>query len=102
MRSFGNDINSKSLVHNVSVQACEDGEAFDTVDLVCTCADGFGLVLEDATCRLCTAEEIIPEGSKSCAVCPALSSPNAEGVCECFPGYSGTIFGAPSCCCAAA
>jgi hypothetical protein len=96
-RSFGNDINSKSQSHSVGVQACEQGEAFDTTELVCTCAEGFGLVLADSTCRLCTADEIIPAGSKSCATCPVLSSPNADGVCECFPGYSGTIFGAFAC-----
>jgi hypothetical protein len=98
-RRFGNDINSRSLSQSVLVQACEAAEAFNPVDLVCTCAPGFGLVLEDATCRLCTADEVIPPGSLSCATCPALSAPTSptSDTCECFAGYFGTIFGAWQC-----
>jgi hypothetical protein len=91
---FGNDINSKSLALSVAVQTCEPWETFDDVQLECLCADGFGLVLSDYTCRSCTAEEIVPAGSKSCAACPVLSTPNSTHSCECLPGYFGTIFGA--------
>jgi hypothetical protein len=91
---FGNDINSKQLAQSVEVKTCELGEMFDDVQLECRCAEGFGLVLADYTCRTCTAEEVVPLGSKSCAACPALSAPNSMYECECFPGYFGTIVGA--------
>ena len=93
LRCAGNDINEKSLSANLTVQPCEPGETFDLVRLECACADGFGLVIEDNTCRTCTADEVVPTGSLSCATCPALSAPSNAHECICQPGFYGVIVG---------
>ena len=97
---FGNDINTKSNATNVTVLSCLAGERFDTPNLVCRCATGYGLVLEDNTCRLCTADEVVPPGSLSCEACPALSkpAPGSTEQCVCRAGFYGTIVGAVGAC----
>jgi hypothetical protein len=52
---FGNGVDSRSMSRAVDVQACEPGETFDDKRLECACADGFGLVVADNTCRTCEA-----------------------------------------------
>jgi hypothetical protein len=82
---------------NVSVLECLPEEAFDPVRLECACADGYGLVLSDNTCRTCTADEVVPAGSLSCTQCPRLSKPlNVSGgarECRCLPGHYGLLVG---------
>ena len=97
---FGNDINTRSNSTNVTVLSCLAGERFDTPNLVCRCATGYGLVLQDNTCRLCTADEVVPPGSLSCQACPALSkpAPGSTEQCVCRAGFYGTIVGAVGAC----
>ena len=76
---------------------CLPEETFDSVRLECACAVGYGLVVEDNTCRTCTADEVVPAGSLSCAQCPRLSKPvNVSGgatECRCMPGHYGLLVG---------
>jgi hypothetical protein len=58
---YGNDVNARTLVQAVRVVPCEQGETFDAVRLECQCADGFGLVLADNSCRACT-----DNGARAC------------------------------------
>ena len=96
----GNDQDEKSSGANLTVQACEPGESFDTTRLECACAAGYGLVVEDNTCRTCRSDEVVPAGSLSCTTCPALSAPSLVNPheCVCNPGYYGYIVGATGVC----
>ena len=91
---FGNDVDSQSMSKTVQVLACEPGETFDTRVRECACAAGYGLIKTDNTCRACAADEVVPDGSLSCTVCPVLSVPVSPTTCECIPGYFGAITGA--------
>jgi hypothetical protein len=95
---FGTGDDSRTATANVSVQACELGERFDVVDMDCECAEGYGLVLSDHTCRTCAADEVVPFGGLSCVACPALSAPESLDECRCNAGYFGTIVGATGVC----
>jgi hypothetical protein len=54
---FGTGVDSMSLEQSVTVQACELGERFDALTLACACAEGYGLVVADSTCRVCGLDE---------------------------------------------
>ena len=95
---FGNDENERTATATVAVQACQPGERFDFDAMDCACATGWGLVVDDHSCRQCTADEVVPPGGLSCVACPALSAPVAVDQCECIPGYFGTLVGATGAC----
>ena len=88
---FGNGITSKSASANVTIQACSVGETFDKTALACTCATGYGLVVETGNCEACTANQVVPLDAAvaSCATCPPLSAPYNMHECRCNAGYFG-------------
>ncbi len=95
---FGNDVAERTTPLMVLVQPCEEGERFDADNMDCACANRYGLVAADHTCRLCGTDEVVPLGELSCETCPALSIPATQNDCACIPGYFGTIVGSTGAC----
>jgi hypothetical protein len=97
---FGSGVDSMSVTANVTIQACELGETFDAAVLACTCATGYGLVVETGACVRCGADQVVPLDTivQSCATCPPLSAPDGLNDCRCNAGYFGSIFGVTGVC----